>query len=89
MNKTCEAINKDIKNRLNRLKGQINGVEKMLDERRDSIEIVTQISSIKSSLSSLAIEILKEESQECMKLKNTKKRQESFEEIVRNLFKIT
>ncbi|MDQ6985878.1 MAG: metal-sensitive transcriptional regulator [Candidatus Dojkabacteria bacterium] len=88
MSTTCLELNKNIKNRVARLKGQIAGVEKMVNDGRGAIDIVTQIAAIKSSLSSLAVEILKEESKECLNVKDKKNREESFEAIVTNLFKI-
>lgn len=78
----------DIKNRLNRLQGQLSGVEKMIESERDSIEIVHQISAIRAALAKLAVEILKEESSECFKQKTRKEKLQAFEDLVESFFKI-
>jgi DNA-binding FrmR family transcriptional regulator len=84
----------DINAQLNRVKGQIEGIERMLQEERDELEIVQQVSAARSGLSRLAVEILKEESKECFEekkgeKKNSEERIQKFEELVRNFFKVT
>ncbi|KUK76933.1 MAG: hypothetical protein XD93_0634, partial [candidate division WS6 bacterium 34_10] len=53
--------NKELQNRIARIKGQIEGVERMIDEQRDSLDIVQQIVAINSALKKVGIEILKDE----------------------------
>ena len=83
MNK-CSEIQKQI----NRIKGQINGVDKMVSEGRDSIEIVQQISAVRFALSRVATELLKDESSECLAKKSEDAKIKKFEELVNNFFKI-
>lgn len=83
----CKTFNKDIKNRASRLSGQIAGIGRMIDNGRNPEEILTQISAVKAGLSRLAIELLKDESRECMDKRTEQERLESFEKLVTNLFK--
>ena len=45
-------------NRLHRIEGQVRGIEKMLDEDRYCIDILTQIAAVNTALESLAFKML-------------------------------
>ena len=44
--------------RLHRIEGQVRGIEKMVDEDRYCIDILTQIGAVSTALESLAFEVL-------------------------------
>jgi DNA-binding FrmR family transcriptional regulator len=73
---------KELQNRIARIKGQIEGVERMINEQRDSLDIVQQIVAINSALKKVGIEILKEETSDCVT------DQQKFEVLLKNLFKL-
>jgi len=83
MEEDCERFKKS----LNRIKGQINGIDKMLDERRDSIEIIGQIMAAKAALSRVAKDLLKDESSKCFSKDGDIKRIKKLEEIISTVFK--
>jgi DNA-binding FrmR family transcriptional regulator len=72
----------NLKNRIAKIKGQIEGVERMIDEQRDSLDIVQQIVAINSALKKVGIEILKDETSACVT------DQQKFEVLLKNLFKL-
>lgn len=41
---------KDILNRLKRAEGQLRGIQKMIDEEQEYIDIVTQLTAVRSSI---------------------------------------
>lgn len=41
---------KDILNRLKRAEGQLRGIQKMIDEEQECIDIVTQLTAVRSSI---------------------------------------
>jgi DNA-binding FrmR family transcriptional regulator len=45
-------------NRLHRIEGQVRGIERMLEEDRYCIDILTQIAAVNTALESLALKIL-------------------------------
>ena len=47
------SIKNGIENRLKRIEGQVRGLEKMVDEDKYCIDIITQSSAIRSALSSV------------------------------------
>ena len=44
--------------RLHRIEGQVRGIERMVDEERYCIDILTQISAVSTALDSLALRLL-------------------------------
>ncbi|MBL7021978.1 metal-sensitive transcriptional regulator [Patescibacteria group bacterium] len=53
--------NKKLKSRVARIKGQLNGLEQMLDDKKDCLEILNQLAAIKGALSALGLAITEEE----------------------------
>ena len=52
--------------RLHRIEGQVRGVERMVDEDRYCIEILTQIAAATTALESLAFQILDDHVNHCV-----------------------
>lgn len=57
---------KQLRNRLNRMIGQLNGIGKMLEENRYCGDILTQIAAVESALSAFGYEVLKEHMETCV-----------------------
>ena len=57
---------KNLKNRLNRMVGQLNGISRMLDENRYCGDILIQISAVESALQSFGYLVLKEHMETCV-----------------------
>jgi DNA-binding FrmR family transcriptional regulator len=59
--------NKDaLEKRLRRIEGQVRGVEKMVDEDRYCIDIVTQITAIQAALDKVALGLLEDHANHCV-----------------------
>ncbi len=58
--------NKLLKNRLNRISGQITGIIKMIDDGRYCGDILTQVAAAESALESFAYVVLKEHMETCV-----------------------
>jgi DNA-binding FrmR family transcriptional regulator len=52
--------------RLHRIEGQVRGIERMVDEERYCIDILTQIGAVRTALESLAFEILDQHVSHCV-----------------------
>jgi CsoR family transcriptional regulator, copper-sensing transcriptional repressor len=52
--------------RLHRIEGQVRGIERMVDEDRYCIDILTQISAVTTALESLAFRILDDHVGHCV-----------------------
>jgi DNA-binding FrmR family transcriptional regulator len=52
--------------RLHRIEGQVRGVEKMVEDDRYCIDILTQISAVSTALESVALKVLDEHVRHCV-----------------------
>jgi len=75
----------ELLNRLSRAKGQISGVEKMVEENRACLDTVQQIAAARSALAKIGVELLKNEASVCVR----KPSGQEFEKIIEDLFKLT
>jgi DNA-binding FrmR family transcriptional regulator len=57
---------KQLKTRLNRISGQVTGIQRMLDEDRYCVDILHQIAAVRSALDALGIELLTDHVQSCV-----------------------
>ncbi|MGC4042581.1 MAG: metal-sensitive transcriptional regulator [Armatimonas sp.] len=65
MNKTPES-RKKLTSRLNRISGQVAGIQRMVEEDRYCVDILTQIAAVRSALDSLGVELLTEHISSCV-----------------------
>jgi DNA-binding FrmR family transcriptional regulator len=56
----------DLKNRLSRIEGQVRGIERMVDEDRYCIDILTQINSVTAALRAVGIGLLDQHVRHCV-----------------------
>lgn len=52
--------------RLHRIEGQVRGIERMIEEDRYCIDVLTQISAVSTALESLAFKILDDHVNHCV-----------------------
>jgi CsoR family transcriptional regulator, copper-sensing transcriptional repressor len=52
--------------RLHRIEGQVRGIERMIDEDRYCVDVLTQIGAVTTALESLAYRILDEHVEHCV-----------------------
>jgi len=61
------SANKDqLSKRLRRIEGQVRGIEKMVDEDRYCIDVITQISAIQAALDKVALGLLDGHARHCV-----------------------
>ena len=53
-------------NRLRRVEGQVRGVERMVEEDRYCIDVITQISAIQAALDKVALGVLDDHARHCI-----------------------
>jgi CsoR family transcriptional regulator, copper-sensing transcriptional repressor len=64
---TEHGYNKDaLIKRLRRIEGQVRGLEKMVEDDRYCIDVLTQVSAVSKALESLAYEILDDHVHHCV-----------------------
>jgi DNA-binding FrmR family transcriptional regulator len=55
-----------IVNRLHRIEGQVRGVERMVEEERYCIDVLTQIAAVQTALESLSVTLLEDHVRHCV-----------------------
>ena len=55
-----------LRNRLNRVEGQVRGIAKMIDEDRYCIDILTQVQAIRSALARVESALIKDHMEQCV-----------------------
>jgi CsoR family transcriptional regulator, copper-sensing transcriptional repressor len=55
-----------IQDRLRRIEGQVRGVQKMVDEDRYCIDVLTQVGAVKAALDAVALLLLQDHTEHCV-----------------------
>jgi DNA-binding FrmR family transcriptional regulator len=55
-----------LKTRLRRIEGQVRGIERMVDDDRYCIDVVTQISAIQAALDKVSLGLLDQHARHCV-----------------------
>ena len=72
-----------IKNRLRRISGQVGGLERMVEEERYCIDILTQISAAQAAIDKVALALLDEHTRHCVVgAESPEAREEKTEEMM-------
>ena len=61
-----DGSSKKIVARVNRIAGQVAGIQRMVDECRYCVEILTQIAAVRSALDALGVELLSRHLESCV-----------------------
>ena len=68
--------------RLRRIEGQVRGVERMVEEDRYCIEVLTQISAIQAALDKVALGLMDDHARHCVLEGPDQERRERTEELM-------
>lgn len=56
----------NIHRRLRRLEGQVRGVQKMLDDDRECVEVLQQLAAIRAAAHRISIQVIREHAAACL-----------------------
>ena len=56
----------DVQARLSRIEGQVRGIQRMVDEDRYCIDILTQVNAVKAAIDKVALSLLEDHVQHCV-----------------------
>ena len=59
-------VHKRVKTRLNRIAGQVAGIQRMAEEDRYCVDILTQIAAVRSALDALGVKLLTNHLESCV-----------------------
>ena len=60
------ATKDELSKRLRRIEGQVRGVERMVDEDRYCIDVLTQISAVQAALDKVALGLIDDHARHCV-----------------------
>jgi CsoR family transcriptional regulator, copper-sensing transcriptional repressor len=60
------ATKDQLLNRLRRIEGQVRGVERMVEDERYCIDVLTQISAVQAALDKVALGVLDDHARHCI-----------------------
>jgi CsoR family transcriptional regulator, copper-sensing transcriptional repressor len=76
------ATKEQLGNRLKRIKGQIGGIEGMVENDRYCIDILTQIAAVQAALDKVALGLLDDHTQHCVMGASKSNQPEKTEELM-------
>ena len=76
------ATKDQLQKRLRRIEGQVRGIEKMVDEERYCIDVLTQIGAIQAALDKVALGLLDDHAHHCVMGADPDSRDEKTEELM-------
>jgi DNA-binding FrmR family transcriptional regulator len=77
-----EQVEKDMMTRMRRIEGQARGVQRMIAEERDCLEILTQLASLRSAAYGASVALTEHYAVQCVRDADPKS---SADETVRSL----
>ena len=57
---------RSIQSRLSRIEGQVRGIQRMVDEDRYCIDVLTQVNATRAALESVALQLLADHTEHCV-----------------------
>jgi CsoR family transcriptional regulator, copper-sensing transcriptional repressor len=72
----------ELVNRLRRISGQVGGVERMVEEERYCIDILTQVGAIQAALDKVSLALLDDHARHCVVGATEANREEMTEEMM-------
>lgn len=83
------ACNKDILNRLKRTEGQLRGIQKMIEDEKECVDVITQLSAVSSSVNRIMGIIVAENLKNCLENpdSDTKTQKQKIDQAVQLIVK--
>ena len=94
MNSLEKNDKKDLEVRLKRLEGQVRGIQKMIEEDKYCVDILTQINAVRGALKKVGLKILDRHTHGCVQRvirddEDGEKKEEIIDELMEVIAKFT
>ena len=74
-------VKKDATRRVNRIAGQVGGIQKMIEEDRYCVDVLNQIAAVRSALDQLGVQMLTGHLESCVLSADECKHHDLLEEV--------
>ena len=82
------GCNQDVLSRLKKIEGQVRGIQKMVDEGRYCVDILTQLAAVRAAVNKVGIMVLEGHTKGCVAdAINSENQDEKLEELMQVLSK--
>ncbi len=79
-------VKKDILKRLNRIEGQIKGIQKMMDSDKACVDLLTQVAAVRAAINKVGGLILENYSVKCLESAvSAEEKQQAVKELTRTI----
>lgn len=78
-------VKTDASRRINRIAGQVGGIQKMIDDDRYCVDILNQIAAVRSALDQLGVQMLTGHLESCVLSAEQCRQQDLLEEVRKSL----
>jgi CsoR family transcriptional regulator, copper-sensing transcriptional repressor len=68
--------------RIRRIEGQVRGIERMVEEERYCVDVVTQVTAVQAALDKVALKLLEDHARHCVIGAEPGRQQERTEELM-------
>jgi DNA-binding FrmR family transcriptional regulator len=83
INKERSESKDDILKRLRRIEGQVKGIHKMIEEDKQCVDILTQVSAVRAAINSVGGLILQSHSKTCLRsAMESESKEKVFEDLM-------
>ena len=79
--KTDEDTKKDILRRLNKIEGQVKGIQRMIESEKQCGDVLTQISAVRAATNKVGVLLLERYSKNCI-LNSINSKEKNNEEVL-------
>jgi len=79
------STEQSIQKHLKRVEGQVRGISRMVEEKRDCLDILQQVVAVRASLSTIGVNVLQSDMGACVK----QGKSEEFDKKISQLFKLS
>ena len=80
-----EKLNKDIKNRLKKIEGQVKGIQGMVEKNVCCDDILIQVSAVRSAINKVGGLLIESYANNCLQLDEQSKEYESVKKLIKNI----
>ncbi|KXS42898.1 MAG: hypothetical protein AWU54_1175 [Candidatus Frackibacter sp. T328-2] len=91
MNSLCDLDKKELITRLRRIEGQVRGLQRMVDEEKYCVDVLTQIAAARAALNKVGMSILEDHTHGCVTkaVADDDQGDEIIDELMDVIFKFT
>ena len=75
------TVKKDATRRINRIAGQVGGIQKMIEADRYCVDVLTQIAAVRSALDQLGVQLLTGHLESCVLTAEECRQHDLLEEV--------